>query len=552
MPIVLPPTPPEGASLREKADFYIQLHRAKNWPYLFRVKGSGENGFLEFQSGKYPHYNFKGNQNGMNFLSQTALGVLRQVKADADKYLVKNEVQHPRHPEHHTVIKSPASVWWCKKNITTHNPKGPITSTKVASCVEIDLNSAYAQTALNLGILSQPTFDRLAKAEKFARLIALGSLATKTTTERYFLERTQYAVTAMGLATRAEFERYQAQKQAERRAKVKPRQAPKKIEAGDNLFTANLWESPPTPQRSHRARPLPYHWRKWVVRKMTNPAKLQAYQTVEWAKAEKIEKEDMQIEAHATRPDTANLFFTCADIVGNLLHDILEAVPEAYFFWVDAMFVPDEPETIAKVVELCEAAGYKAKIIGHKGISLEKGAPKVHLAKPDGRTGLNYKLYPISSRYTNEGHAAYNSLCGKVRAKLQDLSLDEIEAMAEGQAVTISEYGRMMKRLGFSTLNDYYDIIETVNLSAWYGEEIRQQRISGTAFETWLKTNGQRLYSRVFVEVAEFKKDDIVGESIHTYTHFVSSHQDEQPELMAEALTIRPWERPQEEGEVPF
>jgi hypothetical protein len=277
---------------------------------------------------------------------------------------------------------------------------------------------------------------------------------------------------------------------------------------------------------------------------MTNPAKLQAYQLAEWAKAEKIEKEDMQIDANSTRPDTANLFFTCADIVGQLLHDILEAVPEAYFFWVDAMFVPDEPEVIAKVVELCEAAGYKTKLIRHKGISLEKGAPKVHLVKPDVRTKLNYKLYPISSRYTNEGHAAYNSLCGKVRAKLQDLSLDEIEAMAEGQAVTISEYGRMMKRLGFSTLNDYYDIIETVNLSAWYGEEIRQQRISGTAFETWLKTNGQRLYSRVFVEVA----DSGEGEDIRTYTHFVSAYQDAPPDLQ-EAQALRVWG---ENSEVPF
>lgn len=60
---------------------------------------------------------------------------------------------------------------------------------QVFDVIEIDVNSAYFKQALNMGVISEETFDLSKEVSKYTRLAALGSLGKVTHEWRYSSER---------------------------------------------------------------------------------------------------------------------------------------------------------------------------------------------------------------------------------------------------------------------------------------------------------------------------------------------------------------------------
>ena len=121
---------------------------------------------------------------------------------------------------------------------------------------------------------------------------------------------------------------------------------------------------------------------------------------------------------------TAPVFYHIAFLLGEIMSQILEEVPEAYFFWVDAVFIPKE--AAKKVKAIFESHNLRYTIDIHKKI-IKKGN-LIEVVQSDGEV----KPYQFN----------FKNICGigsRIRAEQKALDsataahLDMLNRMPEGR-----------------------------------------------------------------------------------------------------------------------
>ena len=288
-------------------------------------------------------------------------------------------------------VKAKPEIIMPKGNPRTWKPVSTGLSYEIA---EIDLSSAYVVAAYEEGIISKETLDKLKKASKTCRLVALGALATKSQKTEYKLEtRTYYEGFTFGF---------------------------------NGVFSAEEIEG---------------------------QAKEQGLELDEYAKKLGLIKsqktEYRQIVHPPTRPETSPIFFHVAQKVALIMEQISKEIG-AYFFWVDAIFC--HPSKIKAAQKLAKKLGFETKSYIHQSIRIDKGVFKVHKGGAEKESH-----YPITPFRIEERAAYFNLVKNLVKTQAQNISQEEFLLLAN-ERLTGAEISAILKEAGITDLNEVMEV----------------------------------------------------------------------------------------------
>lgn len=485
-------TPFETLQGEAKLKWLVSLHQNKAWPFTIVERGqSVSKGMITF-AGRYK-YRYNKDTEAVK-LTGKELNLVKKAKEEGLNFWEALSTEQQLAEMRHT----PASIKWAWKNIKTHKPKAGkgsigLNTKPGADIVQIDIKAAYTHAAAARGIISQKTYKALCqKTTKNARLIALGSLATKTKVKKGVY--TPYTlVKHQGLEIPKEH--FLASRQGLRHNATRPplpylkalrKICAEKADAKSNLFA-----------RSAQLCAIPVY----------TPLQRSIYAAF-FAQLEEVEAKKYEIiEEPPTRPASAPLFFSVANEIAELCYSILQEVESSYFYWFDAIFCPRS--AVGHVTALIEAAGFEYKETAHSSIQLKNGVIYV-----------DEKAYPVSDRFTEEGHAKINALYAHIAKNIERISIEEIAAKASENQMRLGEVDRTLRRFGME-LPDVFDIIHSTELKGFYSalegceDGTTSRQLSKTEALRFLENNKQRFFEQIIIEKLEA---DEQGGHLETYS----------------------------------